>query len=140
MIRSCDNTSQNSNGKTDSYQISIFFNFFYLNWSSDICFVYSCVSVLWEFFECNSLIHTGYSLLSRTALHPRQVSLFLVNIASLLTFDVTIVFVSVCCPSAKISNKGIKIRVFCLVELENKSSKSHYTWPHLRLSFGRLWE
>lgn len=31
VIRSCDNTSQNSNGKTDSYQISNFFFFFNLN-------------------------------------------------------------------------------------------------------------
>lgn len=38
---------------------------------------------------------------SRTALHPIQVLLFLVNMASLPTFDVTIVFVRVCWPSAK---------------------------------------
>ena len=38
---------------------------------------------------------------SRTALHPMQVLLFLVNIASLPTFDVTIVFVRVCWPSAR---------------------------------------
>lgn len=40
-------------------------------------------------------------LSSRTALHPIHVLFFLVNMASLPTFDVTIVFVRVCWPSAK---------------------------------------
>ena len=47
MIRSCDNASQNSNGKTDSYQIS---NFFFTSIAVQTYILCTVVLVFYENF------------------------------------------------------------------------------------------
>lgn len=66
-----------------------------------MCLINNCLE------EINNLKNKAAECLQsslKTDLHPIHVLFFLVNMASLLTFDVTMVFVSVCCPSEKIES------------------------------------